>query len=186
MPADLNNPLSHPAISIDEARRIWEEQPEEGVAMEEAAEPTVAGPTRLVDPPEPVNPLVALMQQMNDNINGKFSGLDGKFWNIDRKFMGLDGKMENMDGKFAGLNGRFVEVHPELRPMKSDISSLFDKQKIMKAEIAALKSGQMTKGTHEQHGDPLRPSVSAPWFESPNSWIGSGEGVGREWGGSGE
>ncbi len=74
LPANPGRPLSHAAISIDEARRIWEEQPQGGAAVEEVAEPAVAGPARLVDPPVPVDPLMAILQQMNQNhaeIKGK-------------------------------------------------------------------------------------------------------------------
>ncbi len=66
MPANPNNPLSHAVISIDEDKRIWEEQPEDEAAVEEQptdAGAVIAGPAALVDPPMPVDPLMAFMQQ---------------------------------------------------------------------------------------------------------------------------
>ncbi|MCP3664514.1 MAG: hypothetical protein GY696_18830, partial [Gammaproteobacteria bacterium] len=114
LPANLGRPLSHAAISIDEARRVWEEQ-EDGAAVEEVPEPAVvpviAGPAPNVVPPMPENPLMALMQQMNDNINGKFSGLDGKF------------------------EEQKKVLESELRPMKSDIVKLFEVTKSVQERL---------------------------------------------------
>ncbi len=80
LPANPGRPLSHAAISIDEARRIWEEQPRDGAEV--VVENEIAGPAPNLDPPMPIDPLMAILQQMNQNhaeINGKFENIDGKF-----------------------------------------------------------------------------------------------------------
>ncbi|MCP3663140.1 MAG: hypothetical protein GY696_11700, partial [Gammaproteobacteria bacterium] len=145
MPADSGKSLSHAAIPIVEARRIWDGQREDEAAedtrvegVDKPADTTIAITSPHTDPPMPMDPLMAILQQVTA-LNGKFTALDGRFEEQRQQLLAEQKKV---------LEDQTSQIQAELRPIQSDITGLYERQKKMELELAALKAGQTIKGTN--------------------------------------
>ncbi len=82
-------------------------------------------------PPEPANPLVALMQQTNDNINGNFSGLDRKFETLDGK---IEAQKQELKQELKSSLADAVQEHVE--PLRHQMKSMLERLSILEGTTA--------------------------------------------------